>query len=192
MLVYIHHDSSVLSNVFCRYVDTLTYCMNHCDLILVPHGGREPTCGRGMRLELSSCSVWSLLASCCVVTLSSATSLQTTSLGPGTSHFQSTELSEWTANDFLQLELSLSSLTSLLPTSFTLSFILPPSLPPSLPLMHRLLEMVEECFGPTAKSSVGNIQADHLPAILIIFKVKGAADIRQIIQGIHNLTEYLH
>lgn len=43
--------------------------------------------------------------------------------------------------------------------------------------------MVEECFGKVAKSEVDEIQADHLPAILIAYKVKGSTEIKNIIQG---------
>ena len=43
--------------------------------------------------------------------------------------------------------------------------------------------MVEECFGKVAKSSVDEIRADHLPAMLIVYKVKGITDIKNIIQG---------
>ncbi len=44
--------------------------------------------------------------------------------------------------------------------------------------------MVEECFGKVAKSSVDEIRADHLPAMLIVYKVKGITDIKNIIQGV--------
>ena len=44
--------------------------------------------------------------------------------------------------------------------------------------------MVEECFGKMAKISVDEIRADHLPAILIVYKVKGSTDIKNIIQGV--------
>ena len=44
--------------------------------------------------------------------------------------------------------------------------------------------MVEECFGKMAKVSVDEIRADHLPAILIVYKVKGSTDIKSIIQGV--------
>ena len=43
--------------------------------------------------------------------------------------------------------------------------------------------MVEECFGKVAKNNVDEIRADHLPAILIAYKVKGNTEIRNIIQG---------
>ncbi len=51
-------------------------------------------------------------------------------------------------------------------------------------LPPRLLQMVEECFGKVAKSSVDEIRADHLPAMLIVYKVKGITDIKNIIQGV--------
>ena len=43
--------------------------------------------------------------------------------------------------------------------------------------------MVEESFGKSAKGNVDEIRADHLPCILIVYKVKGTVDIRNIIQG---------
>ena len=43
--------------------------------------------------------------------------------------------------------------------------------------------MVEESFGKSAKGNVDEIRADHLPCILIVYKVKGAVDIRNIVQG---------
>ena len=48
---------------------------------------------------------------------------------------------------------------------------------------YRLLKMVEESFGKSAKGNVDEIQADHLPCILIVYKMKGGVDIRNIIQG---------
>ena len=48
---------------------------------------------------------------------------------------------------------------------------------------HRLLKMVEESFGKSAKGNVDKIRADHLPCILIVYKMKGGVDIRNIIQG---------
>ena len=44
--------------------------------------------------------------------------------------------------------------------------------------------MVEESFGKSAKGNVDEIRADHLPCILIVYKMKGGVDIRNIIQGI--------
>ena len=46
-----------------------------------------------------------------------------------------------------------------------------------------LLKMVEESFGKSAKGNVDEIRADHLPCILIVYKMKGGVDIRNIIQG---------
>ena len=43
--------------------------------------------------------------------------------------------------------------------------------------------MVEESFGKSAKGNVDEIRADHLPCILIVYKMKGGVDIRNIIQG---------
>ena len=43
--------------------------------------------------------------------------------------------------------------------------------------------MVEESFGKSAKGNVDEIRADHLPCILIVYKIKGAVDIRNIVQG---------
>ena len=50
-------------------------------------------------------------------------------------------------------------------------------------VLCRLLKMVEESFGKSAKGNVDEIRADHLPCILIVYKMKGAVDIRNIIQG---------
>ena len=47
----------------------------------------------------------------------------------------------------------------------------------------RLLRMVEECFGASAKTNVDEIRADHLPVILIAYKEKGTVGIKNIIQG---------
>ena len=49
--------------------------------------------------------------------------------------------------------------------------------------VHRLLKMVEDSFGKSAKGNVDEIRADHLPCILIVYKMKGSVDIRNIIQG---------
>ena len=48
---------------------------------------------------------------------------------------------------------------------------------------HRLLKMAEESFGKSAKGNVDQIRADHLPCILIVYKMKQGVDIRNIIQG---------
>ncbi len=48
---------------------------------------------------------------------------------------------------------------------------------------YRLLEMVKDCFGIVAKSSVEEVRAEQLPAILLVYKMKGSLDIRNIIQG---------
>ena len=47
----------------------------------------------------------------------------------------------------------------------------------------RLLKMVEESFGSSAKANVDEIRADHLPVILIAFKENGSVNIKNIIQG---------
>ena len=44
--------------------------------------------------------------------------------------------------------------------------------------------MVEENFGnKSAKGNVDEIRVDHLSCILIVYKMKGGVDIRNIIQG---------
>ena len=50
--------------------------------------------------------------------------------------------------------------------------------------------MVEESFGKSAKGNVDEIRADHLPCILIVYKMKGVVDIRNIIQG--GVVQYVH
>ena len=52
--------------------------------------------------------------------------------------------------------------------------------------------MVEESFGKGAKGNVDEIRADHLPCILIVYKMKGAVDIRNIIQGTLVYLHHLH
>lgn len=51
--------------------------------------------------------------------------------------------------------------------------------------VHRLklLSMVEECFGASAKANVDEIRADHLPVILLAHKEKGTVGIKTIVQG---------
>ena len=50
-------------------------------------------------------------------------------------------------------------------------------------LEHRLLDMIAECFGPMARARVDDIHSDHLPVILIVSKIQGSVDVRNIIQG---------
>jgi hypothetical protein len=54
---------------------------------------------------------------------------------------------------------------------------------------HRkqLLDMIGECFGQMARARVNDIHSDHLPVILIVSKVQGSVDVRNIIQGETNL-----
>ena len=42
-----------------------------------------------------------------------------------------------------------------------------------------MLRRHEESFGKSAKGNVDEIRADHLPCILIVYKIKGAVDIRK-------------
>lgn len=50
-------------------------------------------------------------------------------------------------------------------------------------LKRKLLDMVKDCFGMAVAANVDDIQPDHLPVILIVFKSKGQVDVRNIIQG---------
>ena len=43
--------------------------------------------------------------------------------------------------------------------------------------------MVQDCLGGVAKASINDINPDQLPAILIVYKIKGSLDIRNVIQG---------
>ena len=45
--------------------------------------------------------------------------------------------------------------------------------------------MVKDCFGMAVAANVDDIQPDHLPVILIVFKSKGQVDVRNIIQGMN-------
>ena len=47
----------------------------------------------------------------------------------------------------------------------------------------RLLEMVRDCFGSLAKTSVDEIRAESLPVMLIVVKMKGKLEIKNIVQG---------
>ena len=44
--------------------------------------------------------------------------------------------------------------------------------------------MIGDCFGPMARARVNDIHSDHLPVILIVSKVQGSVDVRNIIQGL--------
>ena len=48
----------------------------------------------------------------------------------------------------------------------------------------RLLEMVHRCFGSMAKTGVADIKAESLPVMLIVVKLKGSLEIKNIIQGV--------
>jgi hypothetical protein len=58
---------------------------------------------------------------------------------------------------------------------------------------HRkqLLDMIADCFGPVARARVNDIHSDHLPVILLVSKVQGAVDVRNIIQGEANLDSLM-
>ena len=43
--------------------------------------------------------------------------------------------------------------------------------------------MIADCFGPMARARVNDIHSDSLPVILIVSKVHGNVDVRNIIQG---------
>ena len=47
----------------------------------------------------------------------------------------------------------------------------------------RLLQMVEECFGASAKAQVNEIDENRLPVILIAYKEKGSIGIKSVVQG---------
>ena len=66
---------------------------------------------------------------------------------------------------------------------FTFTVVFPSWVPPLL----RLLEMVHDCFGKIAKASVDEVTPEQLPAILLVYKMKGSLDIRNIIQGNHDM-----
>ena len=54
-----------------------------------------------------------------------------------------------------------------------------------LSLNCRLLDMISECFGQMARANVDDIHSDHLPVILIVFKIQGSVNVRNIIQGMY-------
>ena len=49
--------------------------------------------------------------------------------------------------------------------------------------------MISECFGQMARANVDDIHSDHLPVILIVFKVQGSVNVRNIIQGVYGVRE---
>ena len=44
--------------------------------------------------------------------------------------------------------------------------------------------MISECFGAMARARVDDIHSDHLPVILIVSKIQGTVDVRNIVQGV--------
>ena len=43
--------------------------------------------------------------------------------------------------------------------------------------------MIQECFGDAAMSSVETMEPVQLPAILLVYKVRGSLGIQKIIRG---------
>ena len=52
--------------------------------------------------------------------------------------------------------------------------------------------MVKDCFGMAVAANVDDIQPDHLPVILIVFKSKGQVDVRNIIQGMKLISNTIN